>query len=171
MRQMLNLGNNIANRHSTLVSVHRTREESPNADLGEWVGSVRRCGCRDVRSGSLQRIGVRGLVGETVTPVIRVTAVVLEREDAKVVGQNAVVDGVWKARHEVMPYICFNNAPSLGSILNDPDGSVSGVEKLRAKCGNSPLVELSRLDEFRFGIGVVNQAHPMARRAACMTSS
>ena len=40
-----------------------------------------------------------------------------------------------------------------------------------AESWNSPLVELSRLDEFRFGVGVVNQEHPIARRAACMTSS
>lgn len=58
-----------------------------------------------------------------------------------------------------------------GSLSDDVDCVVGSVEKLRAERGNSPLVELSRLDEFRFGIRVVNRSHPMARRAACMTSS
>ena len=89
----------------------------------------------------------------------------------KMVGKNAVVDGVWKATHEVMPDICLDDARLLGSLLNDSNRTVCGVEKLGAECRNPSLVKLCRLDEFRFGIGMVNQAHPMARRAACMTSS
>lgn len=115
--------------------------------------------------------GVLGSVGQTVTPVIRVTAVVFEREDTKMVGKNPVVDRVRKAGHEVMPDIGLNDTPPFGNLLNNSNCAVCGVEKLSAECRNTSLVELCRLDEFRFGIGVVNQAHPIARRAACMTSS
>ena len=49
-----------------------------------------------------------------------------------------------------MTDIRLDDTPSLGSILNDADGAVSGVEKLRAQRGHSSLVMLSRLDEFGF---------------------
>ena len=42
---------------------------------------------------------------------------------------------------------------------------------LPARLSVGDYVKLRRLDEFRFGIGVVNQSHPMARRAARMTCS
>jgi len=113
----------------------------------------------------------RGSVGDTVAPEVRVTAVVLESEDTKMIGKNPVVNGVWKARHEEMPDICLYDTPPLRSLLNGSNRAVCRVEKPGAECRNSSLVELCRLDEFRFGIGMVNQAHPMARRAACMTSS
>ena len=71
---------------------------------------------------------MRGLFREPIAPVVRVPAVVLEGENAKIVGKGPVVDRVRKARHELMP-------------------------------------------DIRLGLGVVDQAHPMAGRAACMTSS
>ena len=80
-------------------------------------------------------------------------AVVLERKNANLVRQSAIVDGVRKARHEVASDIGLDNAPAGGSILNNTDGMVSSIEKLPAKRGNSSLVKLSRLDEFRFSIG------------------
>ena len=70
-----------------------------------------------------------------------------------------------------MPDICLNNTPPLGSLQNDCNRTVCGVEKLSAERRNPTFVKLCRLDEFRFGIGVMNQAHPRARRDACMTSS
>ena len=57
-----------------------------------------------------------GSVGETVTPVVRVTAVVLEGEDTKMVGKNPVIDGLSKARHEIMPDICLDDTPPIGSL-------------------------------------------------------
>ena len=85
--------------------------------------------------------------------------------------KNPVVEGVWEAGHEVTPDISLNDAPSLGSILDFADGDVGCVEELRAESRNSPLVKLCGFDEFHLSIRVVNQAHPIARRAACMTSS
>ncbi len=51
------------------------------------------------------------------------------------------------------------------------DGDVGCVEKLRAERRNSSLVKLRCFDEFHLSIRVINQVHPIARRAACMTSS
>ena len=104
-------------------------------------------------------------------PIIRVAAVVLECEDAKMVRQDTVVDRVGKSWHEVVTDVSLNHTPPFGGIQNDADGSVDGVEKLRAKRRNTPFVKLNRLNEFRFGIGMMNQAYSMACRAACMTSS
>lgn len=58
------------------------------------------------------------------------TAVVLESEKPKMFGKNPVIDGEGKARHEVTPDILLDNAPPIGSDLNDPDGLVRCVEKL-----------------------------------------
>ena len=70
-----------------------------------------------------------------------------------------------------MPDIRFDDAPSLGCFLDDSYCQVSGIKKLSAERRNAVLVKLGGLDQFRFRIGMVNQAHPIARRAACMTSS
>ena len=84
--------------------------------------------------------------------------------------KNPVVEGIWEAGHEVTPDISLNNVPSLGSILDYADGGVGCIEKLRAERRNASLVKLRCFDEIHLGIRVVNQAHPIARRAACMTS-
>ncbi len=104
-------------------------------------------------------------------PVIRVTAVVRKGEDAKIVRENPVINGVGKARDEVVPDICLYDAPTVRSLLNDAHRAVGTFEKLGAKGGNSSVVKLSGLNEFRLGIGMINQSHPIARRAASMTSS
>ena len=70
-----------------------------------------------------------------------------------------------------MPDVRLDNAPSLGSSKNDTNSLIGGLEELSTERGNSALVKLSRLDQFRLGIRVVNQSHPMARRAACITCS
>jgi hypothetical protein len=74
--------------------------------------------------------GVRGLVGGTVAPVIRVTAVVLESKHTNMIRMNSVVEGVWEARQPVTSDISLNDAPSLGIVQNDTDGDVCCVEKL-----------------------------------------
>ena len=115
-------------------------------------------------------LDVRGSVRNTVAPVVRMAAVMLKSENAKL-GNDAIVDRVWKARHEVTTNVGLDDPATSRSLVNNADGNVDGVEKLRGKAGNSPLVEPSCLNEFRLSIWVINQAHPMARRAACMTSS
>jgi hypothetical protein len=68
-----------------------------------------------------------GLVGEPVTPIIRVTTVMLEGENTNVIGKDTVVDGIWETRHEIMPDVCLDNAPPVGSLENDKNSSVGGV--------------------------------------------
>ena len=64
-----------------------------------------------------------------------------------------------------------DHTPSFWRFDDDSNGSISSVDELRAKGRNSALIESRCLDEFRFGIRVVSQSHPMARRAACITCS
>jgi len=85
--------------------------------------------------------------------------------------KNSVVDSIWKTRHKVTPDIVRNDAPSVGSILNDANGTVGCVEQLGTESQHSSLVKLCCFDKFRLSIRVVNQAHPIARCSACMTSS
>ena len=114
---------------------------------------------------------MRSSVGDSGTPIVRVTAVVFEREDTKMVGKNPVVDGVWKARHEVMSNIRLDDTPAFGSLLDDTNRTVNGVKELSAKRRNPSLVKPCRFDEFRFRIRVMDHSHPIARRAAFITSS
>jgi len=55
--------------------------------------------------------------------------------------------------------------------MNDADGAVDSFQKPNAQWWNPLVVELCRLNEVRFSLGAMNQAHPMARRATPITSS
>ncbi len=72
------------------------------------------------------------------------------------VGKNPVVDRVWKAGHEVMPDICFDDTPSLWCFLNGFYCTINGVKKLTSERRDSSLIKLCRLDEFGFGFRVLN---------------
>lgn len=48
---------------------------------------------------------------------------------------------------------------------------VAGVKEPSPQSVDPLFVKPGRFDEFSLGVGVVDQAHPMAFRAACMTSS
>ena len=109
------------------------------------------------------------LFGETGAPVARVTAVVLEGQNPNVVRKDAIVNAVWKTRHEVTADVRLADAPSVGIVEDDTNTLIGSVEKLSAERGNSHFVKLRCLDKFRLRIRVVNQSYPMARRAACMT--
>jgi hypothetical protein len=95
----------------------------------------------------------------------------LESQDAKVIRLDAVVDRKWETRHQVSSHTSFQDAPPLRSIQNSAYGKLGRIEKLCTKLGNPLFVKLSGLDQFRFCIRVINQAHPTARRAARITSS
>jgi len=97
--------------------------------------------------------------------------VVFEGENSDLVGQNAIVNCVWKAWHSVQANVLLNGPASLGLFEDAFDSSICGFEELGAKAIDSALVKLRRLDQFRFCGGMVDQPHPMARRAACMTCS
>lgn len=82
-------------------------------------------------------------------------AVVLEGENPKLIGQHSVVDGVWKARHNVVSDICFRDSPPLGSFLDSVHGSVDRFEKLSAESRDALFVKLSCLNQLPFGLWVV----------------
>ncbi len=81
---------------------------------------------------------------------------VLESQNANVVEQDAIVNGVWEARHEIVPHIRLNNAPPVRGFENYTNRPIGSVEELSPQREDSPLVKLRRLDEFRLGIGVIN---------------
>jgi len=95
----------------------------------------------------------------------------LESQDAKVIRPDAVIYRKRETRHQISPHSSLEDAPPLRSIKNRTHGELRRIKKLTAKRGNPLLVKPSGLDQFRFGIGVINQAHPTARRAASITSS
>jgi hypothetical protein len=70
-----------------------------------------------------------------------------------------------------MPHFLPDNSPSIWRFEDNSGGTIGSVEELHAKRRNSAFIESHCLDEFRFGIRVVSQSHPMERRAACMTCS
>ena len=95
----------------------------------------------------------------------------LERQNAKVIRPDAVIHSKRETRHQISPHTSLLDAPPLRSIQDRAYGKLRRIEKLPAKRGNPLLVKPSGLDQLRSGIGVVNQAHPIARRAARITSS
>lgn len=68
----------------------------------------------------------------TVAPIIGMTTVMLECEDAKLVGQNSVVDSVRKPGDQAAPNVCLKEALTLRRIMNDANGALHGAKKLRS---------------------------------------
>lgn len=98
-------------------------------------------------------------------------AVVLECEDTELVRQNAVLNGVWKSRHQITANVGLEHTPILWSLLNDANSNLHGIEKLDTKTRDSSLIKLRRLDQFSLSVRIENQSHPRARRADLITSS
>lgn len=95
----------------------------------------------------------------------------LKRKDANLSGKQAVMDAVRKPSHHTIANLSVHDPPTLGSLLDLCNRGVHGLEEFSAKGGNTALVKQGSLDEFSLGVLMVDQAHPIARRAACMTSS
>ena len=110
-------------------------------------------------------------LASTIPPVIRVSAVMFEGKNMNAIGKSAIVNCVWKARHEVAPYICLDDSPTFGSLQDHRDCPVCVAKKLDAQRCNAAFVILRCRDDFSFRVGMVDQSHSSARRAACMTSS
>ena len=60
-------------------------------------------------------------------------AVMLDGEDSQLIGKHPVVDAKWKSRHEVQSNIGFNHSALLGSVLDDSNGRLHSIEKLRTE--------------------------------------
>ncbi len=87
------------------------------------------------------------------------------------IGPDAIGYRKRETRHQVSSHTSLKDAPPLRSIQNRAYGKLGRIEKLSTKRGNPLLVKPSGLDQFLFGIWVINQEHPTARRAARITSS
>lgn len=97
-------------------------------------------------------------------------AVVHEGQNANVIGQRSIVNRESKTGDEILPQILLNDVPAIRRFEND-GSTISCIEKLGPERGNATLVEPRRFDEFGLGVRVINQSHPMARRAARITCS
>lgn len=97
------------------------------------------------------------------------SALIFESKNMNAVGKSAIVNCEWEARHEVAPYIFINDSPTLRH--DHRDCPVCVVKKLDAQLCNAAFIVLPGLNQFRLGIGVVDQSHLSERRAASMTSS
>ena len=124
---------------------------------------------------------------------------VLDHEDVQLVGADAIVDAEGEASHRMASQVPFDHGPEAwrrldlgdrcvelpqeapprarGPRLEDlaastTSASASGWSPARS-CRRAPdaLVEFGGLDHFRLSLRMVGQSHPIARRAACMTSS
>jgi len=61
-----------------------------------------------------------------------------------------------QTRYLISPHSSLEDAPPLRSIKNRTHGELRRIKKLTAKRGNPLLVKPSGLDQFRFGIRVIN---------------
>ena len=95
----------------------------------------------------------------------------LECKDSKVVRSNPIVNCVRKPRNDVLPDVSSKHSVKLRISQNGLHGMIRSVKELRTQSRNSVFVKSGCLHEFSLGLWMINQAHPMALRAACMTSS
>ncbi|MFA6175535.1 MAG: hypothetical protein WC765_03035 [Phycisphaerae bacterium] len=102
-------------------------------------------------------------------PEIRVAAMVFDRQNPDGSARCPVVDGKGKAGQQESAHVLFKNPPSFWRLDDAGYGILNDIKELTAQRGDLLLVKLRRLNELCLRSGVVNYAHPMARRAASMT--
>ena len=122
-------------------------------------------------SGGLPVILCRKSFAESVLPVIWVTAVMLDYQNPQAVFLVAVVDGVGEPPHQVTANVPFDDSPTIGRGLNLRNRRVELAQEAFTQTRNALLVEAYRVQEFLFGVGVIDDLHPRTRRAASITCS
>ena len=70
------------------------------------------------------------LFDETVVPVTRMPAVMLESEDTNVISSGTIVNRIRKPTHQMAPNVRVNDLPSFGSLDNSTNGLINSLEKL-----------------------------------------
>jgi hypothetical protein len=103
-------------------------------------------------------------------PVIRAAALVRDREDTDFIRGKAVVNRVGRTVHDQASDLILNHTKPLRQSLNPGYRFISHIQKLTIQRKNTIFIKPSGFDKLQFIPGMVNQAHPMAFRAACMTS-
>jgi len=83
-------------------------------------------------------------------------AVMFDDEDPQIVPIWAVVDSVGETPHDVTSEIVFHDRPTLWRVPNCGNRRVKLLQKAPAQPGHPPLVEPSSLEQFRFGVRMVN---------------
>jgi len=94
----------------------------------------------------------------------------LTTKNPQLVVADVIVDAEGKTSHGVGTQVAFNHRPSLGSRLDLGNCRVERSQKTVAEAGGSRLIKLGGLDQLGLGFGMIGQAHPIARRAASITS-
>ena len=95
----------------------------------------------------------------------------LDREHAHRIWQDPVINRVRKSRHHITAYFVLHDAPPLWMLQNDCSCLIDCVEELAAESWHPAFVKLRCGDEFCFRFRMIGQSHPIARRAARITSS
>ena len=111
------------------------------------------------------------LLRQSLPPVVGMTSVVFDHENSEFVVDHAIVNGEGEPPHRVGPEINIDLGPEIGIPLNLGDRCFEFLQETIAEFSRTSLVEKGGLDQFGLGFRMVGQSHPIARRAAFMTSS
>lgn len=117
------------------------------------------------------RCPVRLSVAQAMPPVIGMTAVVLDHEDSQLIDASAIINAEGESPHRVTSQVAFDHGPEAWRRLDLDDRGIELSQGAVAEPRGPRLVELGGLDHLRPGLRMAGQSHPIARRAACMTSS
>lgn len=104
-------------------------------------------------------------------PIVRMPAVVFQRENSELIWNQPVIDCERKTKHQVAADILFYHPPAEGIFKNFAYRDVQTVQKLSAKGRHTPLVVPRSFDQLRFRLGMITQLHFTARRAVSITSA
>ena len=92
-----------------------------------------------------ERYGVRATKEGLARAVACELAVVLDDEDAQLLGEDAIVDPEGEAPHRVASQIAFDHGPETGRRLDLGDRRIERVQEAVAEPRRPRLVELGRL--------------------------
>lgn len=96
---------------------------------------------------------------------------VLHCENLDLIWLNEKVESVRKTLHQIAANTCLKNPPTFWVLADLIRCKINRVEKLLTERIHLLLVKAGGLDQFSLGFRVENQEHPIARLAACITSS
>ena len=110
-------------------------------------------------------------LGQAMPPVVGMLAVMLDHQDAHLVVEDTIVDAEGETPQRALLQIAFDQGPSVGGRLHLGHRRVELPQEAIAETRSARLGELGGLDQLSLGLGVIDQPHPIARRAARTTSS
>lgn len=96
---------------------------------------------------------------------------VFDDEDTQFAGNGAIVNPKRKAPHRVALQVVFDHWSEAGRLLDLGNCRIKRAQEAVPETWGPRLVICSSFDDLGLGFRMVGQSHPIARRAACMTSS